>query len=142
MLIRWLRLHPRVQGLKFKAGTKRAEVANAIDNFVGGTADKGWVTTIDGPAPADLTAEERKEWISKLTGVALSSDAFFPFADNIHRAKLVSLRITERCLYYNVGLCVPENNNFLFNLKVITKTTRFALEILAFVSVLLDFKVL
>lgn len=84
----WLRLHPRVLGLKFKAGTKRAEVANAIDNFVGGTSDKGWVSVIDGPAPADLTPQERSDWISKLTGVALSSDAFFPFADNIHRAKL------------------------------------------------------
>jgi phosphoribosylaminoimidazolecarboxamide formyltransferase / IMP cyclohydrolase len=64
-------------------------VANAIDNYVGATADKGWVSSIDGPAPGDLTAEERKQWAASLTGVALGSDAFFPFADNIQRAKLV-----------------------------------------------------
>lgn len=89
LILRWLRLHPKVQGLKFKPGTKRAEVANAIDNYVGATADKGWVSSIDGPAPSDLTADERKQWAASLTGVALGSDAFFPFADNIHRAKLV-----------------------------------------------------
>jgi phosphoribosylaminoimidazolecarboxamide formyltransferase / IMP cyclohydrolase len=64
-------------------------VANTIDNYVGATADKGWVSSIEGPAPADLTAEERKQWAASLTGVALGSDAFFPFADNIQRAKLV-----------------------------------------------------
>ncbi|XP_059478372.1 bifunctional purine biosynthesis protein ATIC [Neocloeon triangulifer] len=84
----WLRLHPKVQGLKFKPGTKRAEIANAIDNYVGATADKGWVSFIDGPAPEDLSAEERKKWAASLTGVSLGSDAFFPFSDNINRAKL------------------------------------------------------
>ncbi|XP_065342464.1 bifunctional purine biosynthesis protein ATIC [Cloeon dipterum] len=84
----WLRLHPKVQGLKFKPGTKRAEKANAIDNYVGATADKGWLSTIDGPAPAELTAEERRQWVASLSGVCLGSDAFFPFADNINRAKL------------------------------------------------------
>ncbi|KAK3734819.1 hypothetical protein QZH41_009692 [Actinostola sp. cb2023] len=86
----WLRHHPRVLGMTFKKGTKRAEMSNAIDVFVNGTVgqdtDKAaWEATFENP-PALLTEEERKEWIGKLKGVSLSSDAFFPFRDNIDRA--------------------------------------------------------
>lgn len=45
-----------------------------------------WNALFDGPAPALLTEKEREEWISKMDRVALASDAFFPFRDNIDRA--------------------------------------------------------
>ncbi|ESO91937.1 hypothetical protein LOTGIDRAFT_217098 [Lottia gigantea] len=87
----WLRQHPKVLGMKFKKGVKRAEMSNAIDIYVLGTvgqdmSEKMWEDQIENP-PTQLTEEERKKWISKLDNVALSSDAFFPFRDNIDRAR-------------------------------------------------------
>lgn len=91
----WLRHHPRVLNLKFKAGVKRADISNAIDNFVLGTVGKDMPVAqfeaLFEEVPAALTDAERKEWAAKLSGVALGSDAFFPFRDNIDRAKLVSV---------------------------------------------------
>lgn len=89
-----MRQHPRVTSLKFKAGVKRAEISNAIDNFVLGTVGKDLPQKQfesyfeNGAAPAPLTDAERREWAQQLSGVALASDAFFPFRDNIDRAKL------------------------------------------------------
>lgn len=92
----WLRHHARVLSMKFKPGIKRAEISNAIDNFVNGTVGQ------DMPReqfesmfqkeniPKLFSDEERKDWISKLSDVALGSDAFFPFRDNIDRARAVS----------------------------------------------------
>lgn len=91
----WLRQSPRVTSLKFKAGVKRAEISNAIDNFVLGTVGKDLPLKQfesyfeNGAAPTPLTDAERTEWAQKLSNVALASDAFFPFRDNIDRAKLV-----------------------------------------------------
>lgn len=87
----WIRHHPRVLGMKFKEGTKRADKSNAIDNYVGGTVGKDmpesqFASVLD-EVPAPLTEAERSEWLKKLNGVALSSDAFFPFRDNIDRAR-------------------------------------------------------
>ena len=87
----WLRHHPRVLSLPFKKGVKRAEKANAIDLFVGGEPLEGgekaqWENQFDA-VPAPLTTEERAEWAAKLDGVSCSSDAFFPFPDNVHRAR-------------------------------------------------------
>ncbi|KAF9461079.1 bifunctional purine biosynthesis protein ade10 [Collybia nuda] len=87
----WLRHHPRVLALPFKKGVKRAEKANAIDLFVGGEELEGgekeqWESLFEGPVDA-LTTAERKEWAVKLEGVSCSSDAFFPFPDNVHRAR-------------------------------------------------------
>lgn len=87
----WLRHHPRVLGLPFKKGVKRAEKANAIDLFVGGEELEGgekqqWESLFEA-VPAPLSVEERREHASKLTSVACSSDAFFPFPDNVHRAR-------------------------------------------------------
>ncbi|CAG7733420.1 unnamed protein product [Allacma fusca] len=87
----WLRHHPRVTGMQFKKGVKRAEISNCIDNYVGGTVGKdmpvsAWEANYDN-APAFFTEEERADWIKTLDGVALSSDAFFPFRDNVDRAK-------------------------------------------------------
>ncbi|KAK7495694.1 hypothetical protein BaRGS_00013141 [Batillaria attramentaria] len=86
----WLRQHPKVLGMKFKKGVKRAEISNAIDIFVLGTVGqdmdtKAWEGLLENP-PAQLTEAERKEWVAQLKGVSLSSDAFFPFRDNIDRA--------------------------------------------------------
>jgi phosphoribosylaminoimidazolecarboxamide formyltransferase/IMP cyclohydrolase len=86
----WLRHHPRVLNMQFKKGVKRAEMSNCIDNYVGGTVGKdmetsAWEANYDSP-PALFTEQERADWIKQLNGVALGSDAFFPFRDNIDRA--------------------------------------------------------
>ncbi|KIJ55208.1 hypothetical protein M422DRAFT_23822 [Sphaerobolus stellatus SS14] len=92
----WLRHHPRVLSLPFKKGVKRAEKANAIDLFVGGEELEGgekeqWESLFE-TVPAPLSQEERKEHTAKLDGVACSSDAFFPFPDNVHRVKKSGVR--------------------------------------------------
>lgn len=86
----WLRLHPSVRNMKFKQGVKRAEISNAIDNYVNGTVGKDmdeatWKSLYD-EVPAFISASDREWWLSKFSGVALASDAFFPFRDNIDRA--------------------------------------------------------
>jgi phosphoribosylaminoimidazolecarboxamide formyltransferase/IMP cyclohydrolase len=88
----WLRHHPRVLELPFKKGTKRADKANAIDLFVTGqafTAEGGeraqWESLFD-TTPTELTKEEKDSHMKQLKGVCCSSDAFFPFPDNVHRA--------------------------------------------------------
>ncbi|KAF2364917.1 AICARFT/IMPCHase bienzyme [Trinorchestia longiramus] len=83
----WLRHHPKVLTLAFKTGVKRAEKANLIDNFVNGYADSAMMKLFLEAVPEPLTANERQEWLGRLQGVALASDAFFPFRDNIDRAK-------------------------------------------------------
>lgn len=87
----WLRHHPCVLGMKFRSGVKRAEIANAIDQYVSGTMGEGpdlaaWKSMFD-EVPEPLSETEKKNWISSLQAVALSSDAFFPFRDNVDRAK-------------------------------------------------------
>uniref|UniRef100_A0A8C6YBG8 Bifunctional purine biosynthesis protein ATIC n=1 Tax=Naja naja TaxID=35670 RepID=A0A8C6YBG8_NAJNA len=86
----WLRHHPRVLSMKFKTGVKRAEISNAIDQYVTGTIGEGedfakWAAQFE-EIPSLLTEAEKKAWIGKLNGVSLSSDAFFPFRDNVDRA--------------------------------------------------------
>uniref|UniRef100_A0A8C5FU77 Bifunctional purine biosynthesis protein ATIC n=1 Tax=Gadus morhua TaxID=8049 RepID=A0A8C5FU77_GADMO len=87
----WLRRHPRVLGMKFRSGVKRAEIANAIDQYVSNTIGEGpdlaaWKAMFE-EVPEPLTETEKKTWVSSLQGVALSSDAFFPFRDNVDRAR-------------------------------------------------------
>ncbi|KAJ3593128.1 hypothetical protein NHX12_005465 [Muraenolepis orangiensis] len=87
----WLRHHPTVLGMKFCAGVKRAEIANAIDQYVSGTIGEGpdlqaWKAMFE-EVPEPLTAAEKQSWVGSLQGVALSSDAFFPFRDNVDRAR-------------------------------------------------------
>jgi len=87
----WLRHHPRVLALPFKKGVKRAEKANAIDLFVSGEILEGgekehWESMFEGSVEA-LRKEDKKEWASKLDGVACSSDQFFPSPDSVHRAR-------------------------------------------------------
>ncbi|KAM5533810.1 hypothetical protein V8D89_012473 [Ganoderma adspersum] len=92
----WLRHHPRVLALPFKKGVKRPEKANAIDLFVAGEPLEGaektqWEAFFE-TVPAPLTEEERRAHAAQLDGVACSSDAFFPFPDNVHRARRSGVR--------------------------------------------------
>lgn len=87
----WFRQHPTVLGFKWAKGVKRPEKSNAIDLFVSNQIpktepEKSEYESKFETIPTPLTQEERDEWLSKLTDVALSSDAFFPFPDNVYRA--------------------------------------------------------
>lgn len=88
---KWLlQQHPKVLGLKFKEGLKRAEKTNVVDQYLlwdqlsapeveamlAGLAEK----------PEPISGQERAEWIRNIDGICISSDAFFPFRDNIDRA--------------------------------------------------------
>lgn len=85
-----LRQHPKVMGLPFKKDIRRPDRDNTIDvyisvDFMDVLADGIWQQFFT-EKPEPLTREEKKEWLAKQTGVALGSDAFFPFGDNIERA--------------------------------------------------------
>ncbi|KAI0404786.1 AICARFT/IMPCHase bienzyme [Xylaria palmicola] len=87
----WLRFHPRVLGIKWKKGTKRPDKSNAIDLLVSGELPKAGpereaFEAVFEEVPVAFSEEERSDWLSKLGDVAVSSDAFFPFVDNIYRA--------------------------------------------------------
>ena len=86
----WLRQHPKVMNLPFVDNIRRADRDNTIDVYISEDHDD---VLCDGvwqqffkEKPEVLTLEEKKEWIAQNTGVALGSDAFFPFGDNIERA--------------------------------------------------------
>ena len=88
----WQRRHmPKVLDLPFREDISKPNRDNAIDVYIGDTpedviGDDVWAETFT-VQPAPLTAEEKKAWLSKVTNVALGSDAFFPFGDNIERAR-------------------------------------------------------
>ncbi|KAJ2589644.1 bifunctional phosphoribosylaminoimidazolecarboxamide formyltransferase/IMP cyclohydrolase [Coemansia sp. RSA 1722] len=87
----WLRQHPKVLGMQFTKAAKRADRSNAIDLYVTGQTGDGveldaWKANFD-VVPELLTADERREHMQKLSGVVVSSDAFFPFSDNVHRVR-------------------------------------------------------
>ena len=87
----WLRQAPKVLGLQFVDGIKRADRDNAIDVYISDEymdvlADGVWEKTFT-EKPEVFTKEEKRAWLDKNTDVALGSDAFFPFGDNIERAK-------------------------------------------------------
>ena len=86
----WLRQCPKVMSLPFKPGIRRADRDNTIDVYI---SDEYEDVLRDGTwqmffteKPEPLTLEEKKQWIASNKGVALGSDAFFPFGDNIERA--------------------------------------------------------
>ena len=86
----WLRQSPQVMGLQFKDEIRRADRDNAIDIYMGDEymdvlADGVWENTFK-VKPEVFTRDEKRAWLDKLTDVALGSDAFFPFGDNIERA--------------------------------------------------------
>ena len=86
----WLRQSPQVLGLQFVDNIRRPDRDNAIDNYIGEDymdvlAEGAW-QNIFKVKPEIFTAEEKRAWLDKLSGVSLGSDAFFPFGDNIERA--------------------------------------------------------
>ncbi|XP_034247277.1 bifunctional purine biosynthesis protein PURH [Thrips palmi] len=118
----WLRQHPTVLKMAFKKGVKRAEISNAIDNFVNGSVgkdmDRALFESQFETVPAELTPAERSAWAKKLNGVALASDAFFPFRDNVDRARLSGVsyigspagsnndeEVTKACDEHGIVLC-------------------------------------
>ncbi|RMZ75847.1 hypothetical protein DV737_g5098, partial [Chaetothyriales sp. CBS 132003] len=92
----WLRFHPRTLALQFAKGTKRADKSNAIDLLCSGELADDLSefekqdfarVFVEGHVPQPFTAKERREWLDKLENVCVSSDAFFPFVDNVYRAR-------------------------------------------------------
>ena len=87
----YLRQHPKVLGLQFVDGIRRPDRDNAIDIYTSDEyedilADGVWQNTFS-VKPEVLTAEEKKAWIATQSGVTVGSDAFFPFGDNVERAR-------------------------------------------------------
>lgn len=117
----YLRQHPKVLALPFKEGIRRADRDNAIDVYISDDyedvlADGIWENTFT-EKPEPLTREEKKEWLKKQTDVALGSDAFFPFGDNIERAHRSGVRyiaeaggsvrddnVIETCNKYDIAM--------------------------------------
>ena len=107
--------------LPFKEGIKRADRDNAIDLYMGEDymdvlADGAW-ENIFTEKPAVFTAEEKRAWLDQNTNVALGSDAFFPFGDNIERAHRSGVQyvaqpggsirddhVIETCNKYNMAM--------------------------------------
>ena len=86
----FLRQHPKVLALPFAEGTSRPDKDNATDVYIGSDpmdvlADGKWQRVFT-ERPEPLTEQEKREWLDTMSGVALGSDAFFPFSDNIDRA--------------------------------------------------------
>ena len=87
----WMRHHPKVMGLQFVDGIRRPDRDNAIDIYTSDEyedilADGVWQNTFK-VKPEVLTSEEKKAWIATQSGVTVGSDAFFPFGDNVERAR-------------------------------------------------------
>ena len=90
----YLRQHPRVLDLEFRRGIRRPERDNAVDLFLQDELGQGTLSAAErhswernfSTVPEPLPGEEKREWLAGLNGVALSSDAYFPFRDNIDRA--------------------------------------------------------
>ncbi|MEG0911605.1 MAG: phosphoribosylaminoimidazolecarboxamide formyltransferase [Ruthenibacterium sp.] len=116
-----LRHHPKVLGLPFRADITRPNRDNAIDIYISDEfedvlGDAVWAETFT-EKPAPLTAAEKKEWLADVTGVCLGSDAFFPFGDNIERARrsgVVAIvepggsirddQVIDTCNKYNIAM--------------------------------------
>ncbi len=86
----WLRQNPKVLNLPFRDDIRRADRDNAIDLYIGeeymdALNDEAWPNTFK-EKPSVFTREEKRAWLDQMSGVALGSDAFFPFGDNIERA--------------------------------------------------------
>ncbi len=86
----WLRQSPKVLGLQFVDGIGRADRDNSIDLYIGDEYEdvlaEGTWQNIFKVKPEVFTREEKRAWLDKMENVALGSDAFFPFGDNIERA--------------------------------------------------------
>ncbi len=117
----WLRQSPKVLGLQFVDGIRRADRDNTIDVYIGDEHDdvlaEGVWQKFFKVKPEVFTEEEKKAWLAKNTDVALGSDAFFPFGDNIERAKKSGVtviaqpggsirddNVIETCNKYNMAM--------------------------------------
>jgi phosphoribosylaminoimidazolecarboxamide formyltransferase / IMP cyclohydrolase len=122
----WLRHHPFVLEMNFKKGTKRADKANAIDNYVMNQIGdfEHWSSLFETQPPL-FTQEVKKEWISKMSGLCVSSDAFFPFSDNIDRVSQSGVEfiaapsgsvmdkvVVERCNEKNILIAFTDKRLF------------------------------
>lgn len=92
----WLRQHERVLALPFKPDIRRPDRDNTIDVYISDDsddvlADGAWQNFFT-ERPVPLTREEKRAWLDRLDGVSLGSDAFFPFGDNIERARRSGVR--------------------------------------------------
>ena len=117
-----LRQAPQVLNLPFIDGIRRADRDNAIDVYIGEEymdvlADGAWEKIFKEKPPV-FTREEKREWLDQMTGVSLGSDAFFPFGDNIERAKKSGVcyiaepggsirddNVIETCNKYGMVMC-------------------------------------
>ena len=126
----WLiRQHPKVLGLQFVDGIRRPDRDNAIDVYTSDEyedvlAEGVWQNTFK-VKPEVLTAEEKKAWIAQQSGVSCGSDAFFPFGDNVERAKKSGVsyiaepggsirddNVIAACDKYGIVLCVTGKRLF------------------------------
>ena len=119
----WLRQNPKVLALPFRDGVRRPDRDNAIDVYISDDyedvlADGVWQNLFT-QQPEPLTREEKKAWIGQLHGVALGSDAFFPFGDNVERAHRSGVdyiaqaggsirddNVIETCDKYNIAMAM------------------------------------
>lgn len=117
----FLRQNPKVLNLQFKKDIKRADRDNAIDVYISDDymdllCDDAW-KNIFNEKPSPLTKEEKEEWLKNLKDVSLGSDAFFPFGDNIERARKSGVsyiaqtggsirddNVIESCDKYNIAM--------------------------------------
>lgn len=117
----FMRQHPRVLALPFKEDIRRPDRDNTIDVYISDEyedviKDGAWQQFFT-EQPQPLTPAEKREWLSQMTGVALGSDAFFPFGDNIERAHKSGVayiaqaggsvrddNVIETCDKYNIAM--------------------------------------
>lgn len=118
----YLRQHPKCLSLPFKEDIRRPDRDNTIDVYISDDyedvlADGTWEQFFT-KKPEPLSREEKKEWLSTFSGVSLGSDAFFPFGDNIERAKRSGVQyvaqpggsirddnVIDTCNKYNMTMC-------------------------------------
>ena len=118
----YMRQHPKVLGLQFVDGIRRPDRDNAIDIYTSDEYEdvlaEGTWQTIFKVKPEVLTAEEKKAWIATQSGVTVGSDAFFPFGDNVERARKSGVQyiaepggsirddhVIQTCNKYNMTMC-------------------------------------
>ncbi|MBP1737115.1 MAG: 5-aminoimidazole-4-carboxamide ribonucleotide transformylase [Oscillospiraceae bacterium] len=125
----WLRQHPKVLGLSFVDGIKRADRDNAIDLYISEEyedilAEGVWQNAFS-IKPEVLTSAEKKVWGAQLTGVSVGSDAFFPFSDNVERAYKSGVRyivqpggsvrdqdVIDACNRHGIAMAFTDNRLF------------------------------
>jgi AICAR transformylase/IMP cyclohydrolase PurH len=92
----FLQMHPRALGLAFKDGLARAERTNVVDQFLLwdelSNAERTSLLRGLEERPEPITREQRYRWIERFDGISISSDAFFPFRDNIDRASRTNVQ--------------------------------------------------